>query len=100
MVSDDDFYKFTTGLGKDQDPKPAKSSVDPVPRQVPTEGEYPPLDLARIRARNYQDDKKIYIVRGKDLFVIESNEIKIELKGDLRNIQIVNARMQKYPTDS
>jgi hypothetical protein len=101
---DDDFYKLATGEGKD--PKKIKASPEVESRPVevddnrlPAEGEYPPLDLARTRARNYENEKKIYIVRGKDLFVVNSNEISVTRKGTLRNISVINAQMLKYPTN-
>lgn len=83
----DDFYKLASGDG---------AGTVPETPQEPTQPDINPvLETAKERAVNYSSDKKIYIVRGDSLFSIDSTDITVTRKGDLRDIVILNAVMQK-----
>lgn len=85
-MSQDEFYELASGDGA-TDGKPSVTEQDT---------ENPTLKSAKERAVNYKSDKKIYIVRGDSLFSVDSTDIKVTRKGDLRDIVISNAVMVKF----
>ena len=87
MPSVDDFYKLASGDGAETVPEPPQEPSKPENN--------PALEAAKERAVNYKSDKKIYIVRGDSLFSIDSLDVKVTRKGDLRDIVILNAVMVK-----
>lgn len=82
-MKDDDFYKLASDKGMSGG-------------QVPIVPPPTALDEAKERGKNYQEDGKIYIVRGNDLFVVSSKNISVDLKpSGYRDISIKSARMVK-----
>lgn len=58
------------------------------------------LQDAALRSRKYNLDKRIYIVRGYDMFVVHADDIQVVKNGDgTRAISIKNGRMVKYGED-
>lgn len=83
-MRDDEFYNATSldGIKRNQYPSPSL------------------LGIAKEQSKNFPLDKKLYLVRGQDLFVIESNDILVEppINGE-RTITIRKAKMVKYTND-
>ena len=58
------------------------------------------LEAAKLKAKRYNLDNRIYIVRGFDMFVVHSSDVGMQKSADgSRNISIKNARMIKYTED-
>lgn len=55
------------------------------------------LQDAALRGRKYNLDKRIYIVRGYDTFVVHADDIQVVKNADgTRAITVKNGRMVKY----
>lgn len=67
----------------------------------PAEDQDLALEAAKLKARKYNLDNRIYIVKGFDIFVVHSKDVKMERNAaeGTRNISIGNARMIKYTED-
>lgn len=66
-------------------------------KDKPQNPETTPLEVAKDLSKRYPLDKKIYIVRGDQLFVVHSKDVVVKLLDNgQRNITIKNAQMVKY----
>ena len=68
---------------------------------LPVDDQKIALEAARIRGKKYNLDNRVYIVRGYDLFVCHSNDIKMDRPDaeGKRNFTVKDARMIKYTQD-
>lgn len=58
------------------------------------------LEAAKIKAKKYNLDSRIYIVRGYDMFCVHSSDIQMVKNPDgTRKITANNSRMIKYTED-
>lgn len=58
------------------------------------------LDAAKIKSKKFNLDRRIYIVRGYDMFVVHADDVVMGRNADgSRNIEIKNSRMIKYTED-
>lgn len=67
----------------------------------PEDDQHIALEAAKLKARKYNLDSRIYIVKGYDVFCVHSKDVKMERNASegTRNITIGNARMIKYTED-
>ena len=93
-MKDSEFYQISEG---DRNRKSTSSFTPKTP--APT-AHASPIDVAKQESKSYKDDGKIYIVRGEDLFVIDSADIHVTRPvNGLRTITIKKAKMLKYSSD-
>ena len=58
------------------------------------------VDSARLKAKKYSLDNRIYIVRGYETFVVHSTDIQVVKNADgTREVHAKNAKMVKYGED-
>lgn len=66
----------------------------------PVDDQHLVLDSAKIKAKRYNLDNRIYIVRGYEMFVVHSDDIKVTKNVDgSRKILVESGKMVKYTED-
>ena len=88
-MRDHEFYAAAGLEGIDQ------SQIPEQPQDPPS-----PYDMARLQISKYPQANQIYIIRGKDLFVVTAPDIQMGSAGASgRSISIKNAKMVRYTED-